>query len=262
MNEWDIAITALKDHGRAIFFGGVIGLVMAVLIVIFQPPVYEARMVIAPTERTGVPSLGSILPQNVADTPMIQYFVNRIDAATTSDFTLLETLLTGPRLASRLVETGSSSLPAHRADELMIWIKNHVKIRPVGTTPFRRITVRHTDPAQAVEMLSLMFQEADMMIRQDMRARTQRRLAYLKDQLDKTFHPDHKDAIIALMKEQEQTAMMVSIDTYFAARPVDGPALAPKVAAPDWRILIPGLAIGGMIGGLMIGGMVGAIRRA
>lgn len=261
MNEWDIALQSFRTHGRAIAAGIVFGLFITLFTVVFQRPIYQAEMVIAPTERTGVPSLGSILPQGMSDTPVLQYFVSRIDAAQSSDFTTFETLVTSPRLARHLIEKGNLSLPRKSSADLAEWIQDHVRIRPVGTTPFRKITLRSNDPALAISLLDYIFQETDMMIRRDARMKTQRRITYLKDQLSQTKHPDHKDAIVALLKEQEQTAMMVSIDNYFAAEPVYTPALAPRPVAPDWRILLPTFGFGGAIIGFMMGGFLSALRR-
>lgn len=262
MNEWDIMLNAFRDHGRMILCGAVIGLIIALSITFFQKPVYEARMIVAPTERTGVPSLGSILPQGAAEAPVLQYFVNRIDAANSSDFTVFETLIDSPRLASHLIKTNAPALPVTKSSDLTLWMSKHVRIRPVGTTPFRKITVRHTNADQAVQLLGTLFQETDMMIRKDTNMKTKRRITYLKDQLSKTNHPDHRDAIIALLKEQEQTAMMVSIDNHFAAWPIEPPSIVPRPVAPNWKILFPVLGFGGAILGFMMSGLISALRRS
>ncbi|PCI00029.1 MAG: hypothetical protein COB76_04375 [Alphaproteobacteria bacterium] len=262
MNEWDIIIKALRDHGRIMIFGMIIGLIGAFLTITFQKPVYEARMIVAPTERTGVPSLGSILPQGAAETPVLQYFVSRIDAANSSDFTVFETLINSPRLASHLIEKNISILPTHNIPDLTLWMKKNVRMRPVGTTPFREVTLRHTNPDIALQILGTLFQETDMIIRKDTNLKTKRRMTYLKDQLSKTNHMDHKDAIIALLKEQEQISMMVSIDHHFAATPIEPPSITPKIVSPNWKILFPALGLGGAIIGFMLGGLYAAIRRS
>jgi len=79
MNEFTQSIDILKTHFKSIVVGCVIGAIIAFLIMIFQKPVYQAEMIIAPTERTGVPSLSSFLPKAAADAPALQYFVERID---------------------------------------------------------------------------------------------------------------------------------------------------------------------------------------
>ena len=261
MNEWDITINALKDHGKFMFAGAALGLVTAFLFLIIQSPIYEARLTVAPTERTGVPSLGTMLPQAMTETPMLRYFVDRIDASTATDFNVFEALIDSPRLAQHLVESKSFALPADTIPEMTRWLDEHIRIRPVGTSPFRQITLRTHHPDIALRLLGLIYQETDMMIRQDTNMRTQRRLAYLKEQLKNTRHPDHRDAIVALMREQEQTAMMVSIDHHFAAQPIDGPSLKPDPVAPNWRLLVPGLMVGGIIMGFIISGLRQAWRH-
>jgi LPS O-antigen subunit length determinant protein (WzzB/FepE family) len=261
MNEWDVLVNNIRRHGYAILFGLIVGVIFAIFILTFQPPVYQARMIVAPTERTGVPSLGSILPQGMPDTPVLQYFVSRIDAANSSDFTVFETLINSPRLANHLVEGDFPSIPSKNARDMISWLEKNVQVRPVGTTPFREIRLNHHNPETATSILGTLFQETDMMIRRDTNRQTQRRIAYLKQQLEDTRHPDHQDAIIALLKEQEQTAMMVSIDNHFAAKPIEPPSLKPRPVAPNWRILIPALGFGGAVIGFMLGGLIAALRR-
>lgn len=262
MNEWDAVLSAFRDHGRAILVGLVCGLVIATGLTLFQKPVYEARMIVAPTERTGVPSLGSILPQGAAEIPVLQYFVSRIDAANSSDFTVFETLVNSPRLAQHLIENNSSALPVKTISDFTLWMSKHVRVRPVGATPFRKITIHHTNADDALRLLGTVFQETDMIIRKDTNRKTQRRITYLKDQLSKIKHPDHKDAIIALLKEQEQTAMMVSIDNHFAATPIEPPSLSPRSIAPNWKILFPAFGFGGCVLGFMMSGLLSAFRRS
>lgn len=261
MNEWDIVIKSLKDHGRVMIAGMVAGLIAAVLVTVFQTPVWEARMTVAPTTRTGILNLSSVLPRSAADTPMLQYFVDRIDAATSSDFALFQTLIDSPRLARRLIGAEAGNLPEAEPSDLTAWLNEHVRVRNVGATPFRRITLRHHDPVVAVNLLERLYAETDMVIRQDMQAKTARRIAYLKEELQKTFHPDHRDALIALLKEQEQTAMMVSIDRQFAAEAVDPPSVGDKPVAPDWRLIFPVFIACGAIFGLMLGGFMQAFYR-
>lgn len=261
MNEWDVILRALRDHGRLMVVGMMIGLITSLSITFLTTPIYEARMVVAPTQRTGMPSLGSLLPQQISETPVLQYFVNRIDAADTSDFAVFEELIDSPRLAQTMIEKNIRELPATSASALTTWIDKHVTIRPVGTSPFRRITLRHSDADTALRLLRTIFQETDMMIRQDKRLETARRITYLTDQLEKTRHPDHQDAIIALLKEQEQIAMMVSIDNNFAARPIDPPTVKPDPVFPNPMLIIPVFIFGGAVIGFMISGLWGALRR-
>ena len=260
MNEWDIAVQSIERHGRGIAIGLICGIILAALILIFQKPMYQAEMVIAPAQRTGMPNLSSFLPQGINDTPVLQYFVDRIDAANASDFTTFETIFNGPQLARYLSQERGRLVPP--TNDVTKWIKHAVKIKGVGTTPYRKITLRHPDQDKAAQLLAVLFEQTDKIIRRNALMKTSRRIAYLKEELKKTIHPDHRDAMIALLKEQERSAMTVSIDNNFAAIPIEAPTVSSRPVSPDWRIVFPICLFACGIIGLMISGLAQAIRRA
>ena len=258
MSEWDHAIRILQDHGKSILIGMVMGMCCAAIVMFIQKPVWEAKMIVAPASQPGMPSMANFLPKMGAGAPVLQYFVERIDAAGGSDFSAFETLITSPRLADALEQSGAltpSSGPMAK------WLKDHVRVRSVGMTPFREITLRHTDKQAAATLLDMLYRKTDMMIRQDAKTKTNRRITYLKEQLKTVRNPDHRDAMVALLKEQEQTAMMVSIDTAFAARTIDGASVGYKPVAPDWRLLFPVFIFAGGIFGFMLSGLREALQK-
>ena len=258
MNEWDTALETIIRYGRGITIGAIAGLLLATLIMVFQKPAYQAEMIIAPAQRTGMPNLSSFLPQGVNDTPVLQYFVDRIDAANASDFTTFETIFNGPQLAQYIGRERPSFIPSENHTQ---WLKRHIKIRNVGTTPYRKIILRHPDQSIAPQLLGILFEQTDRIIRRSALMKTSRRIAYLKEELKKTIHPDHRDAMIALLKEQERSAMTVSIDNHFAAIPIEQPTVSRKPVAPDWRVVLPICLFAGALIGLILNGLVHAVRR-
>lgn len=259
MTEWDMALTSLKSNWRFIAIGIVCGCLLAGLVTLLQKPVWQAEMVVGATERTGVPSLSSLLPQGAADAPALQLFADRIDAATSTDFTRFETVLNSPQTIQELAKNASA--PFADAMRLQLWLDRHLKIRSYGLTPYRKVTIRHHDPEQAKTLLENLFTIADTIVRQDKKVKTQRRIAYLEDQLQNVRSPDHRDAIVSLIKEQEQTAMMVAIDDSFAADLIRPPYILPEPVAPRPIILFPLLAIAGGFTGLMLGGLIRAVKQ-
>jgi len=257
MTEWDHAINAIRNHGRYICGGVLIGAIIAILILVFQTPQYRAEMIVAPTDRTGVPSLSSFLPKAAADAPALQYFVERIDASQSTDFTVFETVL----LDADTIDKLKSNTQFNLSDDPYNYIKRHVKIRSHGMTPFRKITITHDDPEIAKLILMGLYQYADDSVRLDKKIKTNRRIQYLNDQLDKTRNPDHRDAMIALLKEQEQTSMMASIDNNFAAQIISAPYASQKPISPNWKILFPILIFAGGFLGLMVGGFCRAFKK-
>lgn len=261
MNEWDIAINALKTHGKFIVFGMICGLGLAVIVTLLQKPVWQAEMVVGPSGRTSVPSLSALLPQTAADAPALQYFVKRIDAAQSTDFTRFETLLNAPQTIKTLQQNKSLSLPYTDLNKTREWVDNNLKIRPLGLTPYRKVVLRHHDAQLALSVLQNLYTIADQAVRQDAQLKTNRRITYLKGQLETVRNPDHRNAIIALLKEQEQTAMMVSIDNSFAAEIIQQPSLLPKPVAPKAVILFPLFFIAGACGGLLLSGFIKALKK-
>ncbi len=252
MNEIDIAVQTLRHHGKGIVVGMVVGFILALLVILFQKPVYQAEMIIGPTERTGVPSLSSFLPSVAADAPALQYFVERIDAAQSNDFTVFETRLKTPSTTNQM---NASMFPS---DNPQVWLQKNLKIRPVGLTQFRKITLQSNDKDKLIPLLNTLYRLTDLSIRQDKKMKVQRRITYLNEQLKITLNPDHRDAMIALLKEQEQTSMMASIDNEFAATVIEPAYIKPKPVSPNSMILFPVLI---MIGGFL-GFVLSSLRRA
>lgn len=259
-NEWDITIRTIRDHGHAMVIGAIIGLIIACATLLIQKPVWQASMIIAPTERTGIPNLSSILPQTLNDTPVLQYFVERLDASNSSDFTTFQTLMNGPQMADYLMEHHPDMIPDHEAPAT--WLLKNIKIRPYGTTPYKKITIRGTDKNNITLLLNTLFRQTDHIIRQNALGQTNRRITYLREELKQTNNPNHKDAIIALLKEQERIAMTVAIDHHFAAKPIQYPSLSDKPVAPDWRIIFPAFICIGLFLGLICHQIMMAIKRS
>jgi LPS O-antigen subunit length determinant protein (WzzB/FepE family) len=249
MNEFSQSLAILKTHAKSIIFGCLIGALIAFLILLLQKPVYQAEMIIGPTARTGVPSLSSLLPKTAADAPALQYFVERIDASQSTDFTVFETLLTSPSIHLQVNDNMIDADNKHQ------WLDKRLKLRPVGLTQFRKVTLKDTNKEKLIPILNTLYRLTDQAIRNDAQSKTQRRISYLNEQLKTTMNPDHRDAIIALLKEQEQTAMMVSIDNHFAADIIEPAYVLNKPIAPNWTILLPlFIALGGFLG-LVISGL-------
>lgn len=152
-------------------------------------------------------------------------------------------------------------VPYREPAQLQLWLNRHLKIRSHGLTPYRKVTLRHNDPDKAKVMLEALYTIADKAVRQDKKIKTTRRIAYLREQLETVRNPDHRDAIISLLKEQEQTAMMVAIDNAFAADMIRPPYVLPEPVAPQPTIVFPLLAIGGAFLGLLLSGFIKTVKR-
>lgn len=254
MNELDDIVSVLKNHGKAIILGIVAGILCATFVMFVQKPTWQAEMIIGPSERTGMPSLSSFLPQGAADAPALQYFVERIDASHATDFTILTTAVTSSKIAELFYNKYGQEFGFQSVNDARRFFDKNLSVRSYGLTPFKQLRLRYNDPAKAQAMLNHLFIIADNKIRQDKKAKATRRISYLDNQLETVRNLNHRDAIIALLKEQEQVTMMASIDQYFAATIINAPTVGLKPVSPNPLILFPGLIFIGAFIGLLISG--------
>jgi hypothetical protein len=133
------------------------------------------------------------------------------------------------------------------------WLSHHVRSRPLGATQMRRITLRGHDKAKTTDLLRGLHRLTDETIRTDARLRTDERIAYLRAQLGMVSNPDHRDALVGLLKEQERTRMMVGIDQDYAAEAIDPPTAGDRPVFPCPYVFLPVFGLLGLIAGLLRG---------
>ena len=216
-------------------------------------------MTVAPAGRGVGGDLSALLPN--PESPAIQYLLQRVGSVTAADFATYEVLMTSPRVAASLIkdEAFKTKLPSlcndcgKSASALSRWLDCHVRTRPIGATQMRRVTLRMNDRQLATDLLRALHRISDETIRTDARIRTDQRISYLREQLSKVSNPDHRDALIGLLKEQERSRMMVGIDQDYAAESIDPPSVANRKAFPDPFLLVPVFAFIGLLGGLAFG---------
>lgn len=236
-----------------------LGVLAAIILCLVLPPKWEARMTVGPAGRGAGADLSAFLP--ASESPTIQYLLQRVGSVTAADFSVYETLMTSPRVSGALQKddtfkgklAGLCRNCATDASALSRWLECHVRIRPVGATQMRRVTLRMNDKALAADLLRGLHRLADETIRTDARIRTDQRIAYLRAQLGTVSNPDHRDALVALLKEQERTRMMVGIDHDFAAEAIDPAGLSDRRSFPNPYLFIPVFALLGLMAGLGTG---------
>jgi uncharacterized protein involved in exopolysaccharide biosynthesis len=249
----------LWPHRRIGLIGLGAGMVAGLVLCLILPAKWEARMLVGPAGRGASADLSALLP--AAQSPTIQYVLQRVGSVTAADFSVYETLLTSPRVATALQKDGAmgeklGDLCRACADTpaaLAQWLSANVRVSPVGTTQMRRISLRLHDREFATDLLRALHRLTDETIRVDARARTDERISYLRAQLGMVANPDHRDALVGLLKEQERTRMMVGIDQDYAAEAVDPASISNKPAFPDPGIFIPVFGLLGLIAGLAQG---------
>ena len=235
------------------------GFIIAIILCIILPAKYEARMTVGPAGRGAGADLSAFLPSS--ESPTIQYLLQRVGSVTAADFSVYETLMTSPRVAGALQKDeafkGKLKNLCDNCDidaaSFARWLECHVRIRPLGATQMRRITLRMRDKELATDLLRGLHRLSDETIRADARIRTDQRIQYLRAQMAVVNSPDHRDALVDLLKDQERTRMMVGIDHDFAAEAIDPPILDDRKVFPNPYTMLPIFGLLGLIAGLGYG---------
>lgn len=267
-NELTLGDMLRELYGARLFLfaGALAGTVLAVGVMVFAVPHYRAAMLLAPASETMAGSAASLPGQY--DLSGMQYVVHRPGALESADFTRFEHILTGPSVAAILFEdprirtmvgtdVAFTFLPESAIASpaaLSEYLQESVRIRPVGSTALRRVEYSHPDPAFAAFLPEALRAATDELIRREVRAQTERRIAYLLDQTDKIVHPQHRQVLTSLLMEQEQMRMMVNMDEPYAAAIVEPSAASSGPVWPSKALVMPLFVLIGLVAGYVIYG--------
>lgn len=252
--------------------GLIAGLLVAVIWMMLSVPQYRVTMLVGPTTRTGTPDISALFPENASFA--LEYVLRSFGPGDSSDFMRFETILRGPTVSSALLQDGSlrSGVSEDRrwafqndrniddASAFSAYLHKTVRIEPVGNTPMRRITYHHADPQFGRKLLLDMYGQTDSLIRNEIRAKTDARIDWLKKTLLASSDPEHKRMLTTLLMEQEQVRMILALDEPFAAALAEPPAVSAKPVWPDKPLLFVILALMGAAVGFLVGHSAGAGR--
>ena len=205
-------------------------------------------MIVAPTTRTGTPDISALFPADNASAAM-GYVMQSFGQGDSSDFARFESILREPSVAARLLARpdyprrpgpGAALGPragagfGHAGAARRLADRARLDVEPVGQpTRLKRVTFRHPDPVFAAQLLQALYDSADTLIRDELEARTAKRIAYLNKRCcQKEPDPDHRRALTKLLMDQEQIAMVLAVHEPFAAQMAEPPAAGPKAAWP------------------------------
>lgn len=243
-------------QGRYIILaGGVLGALMAHILLLYAVPQYKAVMLVAPSEKDS----GSVSPditamisgtygEGLSALPAIR---DMGAAAYTGDnlntFREFEAVLRGPTVAGALLETQGDFVTKAAADDVLFrfmeqttydtaeefsgYLQKAVKIDMTGAGAIRRISYTHPDRDIAVNMLKALTAQAGRLVYQRALAHHEDRLSYLRGALEKVEHPDHRRILTGLLMKQEHILMMLSIKGDYAVHVIEPPA---AMAKPGW----------------------------
>lgn len=238
-------IWAAKIH---VILFAVIGGIIAFFIILLSTPLYRGSMIVAPADGYALGDYAS----SVSDSERLSlpFWRPKDQEGVSTDFYRFIYTIQGPAVAAILLKDeivlsgiardGNFSRKADlwTAEELADYLNRYVKVEHLGTTPLRRISYRHPDPAFASAFLRKIHFVADQLIRRDRRKQSQSRINYLTSTLQKTANPDHRKGITDLLMQQEHIQMLANLDEPYAAIVVEPPASTPKPVWPDKVLLL------------------------
>ena len=254
-----------QSFWRARFYvlaGFVIALITAFVFLSLATPLYKGSMIVAPADGYALGDYAS----SVADGQSLDlpFWRPKDQEGVSTDFYRFVYTAKGASVAAILLKDKSVLAGIAKdgrwsgqgkdwtADELAEYLDRHVKVEHLGTTPLRRLSYRHPDPAFAAAFLRKIHLVADQLIRRDRRRQSESRIGYLEEALQKTVNPDHRKGIANLLMQQEHIRMLANLDEAYAAIVVEPASATPR---PDWPrkpMVLGVLAFAGMLCGYLV----------
>lgn len=239
--------------------GAFLGVLLAFLTLANAIPHHKATMLIAPAERAGGPDIEAILPGNSSFA--VQYLVDSLGVQDSTDFIRFEHILRERTVAKALMEKPeilkyinqdklfgfTTPDEIKTPEQLSEYLQDQVKIEPVGATMLRRVVYLHQNEDFAKMLLNEIHDIADSHIRREILATADKRAAYLQDAIARVVNPQHREALTALLMEQEHLLMILSVDEPFAAAIVEPPAVTAKPYWPKANLFYPAFILIGML---------------
>ena len=237
-----------------VLIGMLCGSILAFILLSSLQPEYKTEMILAPAQKSSSSDFAGLLPG--ANIPALQFFTKQITQLSSAEFLTFENTLLSSRVAEQLKNDPEIltqlNLVQNRVTDIRDYLQKEVRIYPVGSTPLRRVFIYHTDPVFAQKFLQHMYDTTDALIKADTKQRAEQLLSHLDTVLQNTRSPDHREALTALLKEQQHIKLMTSIDMPFAAQLIEPPIAGSKSARPDPYLLYPALILLGAFLGYIL----------
>lgn len=123
-------------------------------------------------------------------------------------------------------------------EQLAEYLGGVLEFKEMKDSPFFVVSTQNTDRERALELLRLVYFEADEMLRQQDRTGAVQRKGYLLGQLQNENRNFLRDVLLQLLAQEEQKAMLLKSDVPYAARVVEPPFVSSSPSAPNFPILI------------------------
>lgn len=128
-------------------------------------------------------------------------------------------------------------------ESLAQYIRGRMIFQESSAAGFITVSFTHQDPKTAIEMLRLVYFEADEMLRDQDTQDTASRLTYINQRLTEARGIDTRSALIGLLSSEQRKAMLLSSDMPYAARVVEPPYVSSRPIEPNVRsaLLLPAM---------------------
>ncbi len=244
---------------KYVLWGVAFGIFIAVFLILFLKPRYEASMIVAPSlqdSRTNSFVEGVLLysPDIEARIPTGSPEFIRFEQSLRG-YSVAQLLFKMDNIVDKISEDTlwrGISNPIQSPEELAIYLDKAIQIEVMGATTSRKISYLHPDQDFAVKFLTLLRKADDQIIRTSVRAESETKINWLKKEFQKTLNPDHRQALVQLLMSEERRRMLLSLDVPYAVNVVEEASVNPRAAVPNRPVIILLMIVMGAVCGAII----------
>lgn len=152
-------------------------------------------------------------------------------------------------------------------EDVVDYLSDELTVSTSDSTGLLVLSFEHPDPKIARDLLNQLYRLSDDSLRAVARQNSQRRIEYLKQHLSETSQNDLHLALINVLSGEQQNAMLIAANRYYAAEVIDPPTLMRDPSSPRTVVVIAlslfcGIVLGSIIA--LAGGLtnVASVGRA
>lgn len=138
--------------------------------------------------------------------------------------------------------------PWHAPDTetLANFLRGALQFERAGSKRFIEVSVKNRDPDFALQLLELVYEEADAVLREADLSESKERMIYINARLAQAKLVDSRQALIGLLTSEERRAMLLETDLPYAARIIDLPFVSKSPEQQGYLtvIVVPALLLG------------------
>jgi uncharacterized protein involved in exopolysaccharide biosynthesis len=135
--------------------------------------------------------------------------------------------------------------------ELQKFLETSVKVVTDRKSNITSISVDHEDPQFAVELITDLHDKTDAVLRSQALARADQAIGYLERQLSRVQLAEHREALAAMLGEQEKARMLASSAAPYVAQPFGAAVVSSRPTSPQPVIVLLVGVLGGAVFGLL-----------